>query len=55
MEVTLNIIEPILIKAGDNKLKINGSPSKVDCRVISEWNYQLLLHLVRELHKIKEK
>ncbi len=37
-------IEPLLIKAGDSKLGLGLShnPPKVDCRVISEINYQLL-------------
>ena len=36
--------EPILIKAGSNLLKLGltSQPPKVDCRVISEGNYQLL-------------
>ena len=36
------MIEPILIKAGDDRLLINGKSPKADCRVISEENYQIL-------------
>lgn len=38
-------IEPLLIKAGSDVLGlgISKTPPKVDCRVISECNYQLLL------------
>ena len=35
--------EPILLKAGDTRLLINGYPPKVDCRVVAEEYYQSLL------------
>ena len=34
---------PILLKAGDIRVKINGQPPKVDCRLIAEENYQGLI------------
>ena len=37
------MIEPILIKAGDTRVLLNGHPPKVDCRVVSEENYKQLL------------
>lgn len=39
------------IKAGDKKLLINGSPPRVDCRVVAEDNYQEIL---QTFQKIKE-
>jgi hypothetical protein len=35
-------VEPILIKAGDTRLLINGNPPLVDCRVVAEERYQSL-------------
>lgn len=32
--------EPIALKAGDKRIKINGEPPKADCRIIAEENYQ---------------
>ena len=48
-----DFIEPILLKAGDNRVKINGQYPYVDCRIISEDNYQLLLRQIRELNEYK--
>lgn len=42
---TFGLTEPIFLKAGDKKVMINGAPVPVDCRVISEANYQLLMKL----------
>jgi hypothetical protein len=42
------MIEPILLKAGDERLNINGQPPKVDCRVIAEDQYQKLLNPKRD-------
>ena len=39
----LEHIPPILIKAGHTGLLINGHPPLVDCRLIAEEEYQLLL------------
>lgn len=39
------MIEPILIKAGDDRILVKGSPLEVDCRVIAEDNYQELKFL----------
>ena len=40
--IKVNFVEPVLIKAGDQQLRLKGSPPSQDCRVISEDNYQLL-------------
>jgi hypothetical protein len=37
------MIEPILIKAGDKRILINGFPPQVDCRVLAEEFYKQLL------------
>ena len=52
MEILLKFIEPTKIKAGDKKLKINGAPPKVDCRIIAEQGYQLLITLLKEFYEI---
>jgi len=36
--------EPILIKAGDEKVRLHGSAPKVDCRVVAEDRYQSIQH-----------
>ena len=35
--------DPIPVKRGDIRLLLNGRPPLVDCRVISEDNYQYLI------------
>jgi len=46
------MIEPILLKAGDARLKINGQPPLVDCRVIAEENYQDLIEKANRLEAV---
>jgi len=36
-------ISPLLTKAGDERVLINGVPPKVDCRIVAEDNYKILL------------
>ena len=41
-----NWIEPVKLSKGDLRLKINGEPPKVECRVIAEDYYQLFILLL---------
>jgi len=47
-------IEPIAMKAGDERVLVNGKPLSVDFRIISEDNYQLLIPLPTEPKGEKE-
>jgi len=40
-----SFIEPIQIRKGDNRVKINGESPVTDCRIISEDQYQSLIKL----------
>lgn len=40
---------PILIKAGDDRVKINGQPPLVDCRILAEQNYQAMMSIFKDL------
>lgn len=40
----IDFTEPIPMKAGDARVLLNGYPVKVDFRIISEENYQILLN-----------
>lgn len=45
---------PELIKAGDERLKLGhpfSSPPKVDCRVVSEYNYQQILKILQKVRQ----
>ena len=49
-----NFIEPMAIKKGDKSVLLNGCPIKVNFRIISEDNYQLLLFLLKTYGKKNE-
>ena len=42
---------PYLIKANDPRVKLgfNSEPTKEDCRVLSEDNYQFIISLLRDI------
>jgi len=40
--------KPLLIRANSPGLLINGNPVVVDCRIISETNYQALIGYISE-------
>lgn len=42
---------PILIKAGDTRLLINGQPPLVDCRVVAEEYYESIIKKADSLAK----
>lgn len=46
-------IPPIPIKAGDPKVKIQGDPPLVDCRVIAEEEYQFIMDGFNKYQQIK--
>lgn len=39
-------VHPLPIKANDDRLMVRGQPIPVDCRIISEDNYQRLLNVL---------
>jgi len=41
-----NWIEPVKLAKDDHRVKINGQPPKVECRVIAEDYYQLFVLLL---------
>lgn len=43
--------EPVPLKANDPRLRINGRPVEVACRIISEENYQILKEAFDDLNK----
>lgn len=47
----MNKIEPIALKAGDQRVLINGTTIDVDFRVIAEDRYQLMLERIKSLEK----
>lgn len=46
--------KPELIKAGDTKLKLGvlGEPPKIDCRVVSENEYQKMIELLERARNL---
>jgi len=45
MEEEDQFTEPIPLKAGDTRVKINGTPVLEDFRIISEANYQIIKNI----------
>ena len=45
---------PYLIKANDPRVKLgfDSQPTQMDCRVISEYNYQFIVNLLTEIKSI---
>jgi hypothetical protein len=50
-DIIPNFIEPGLVKKGDDRLKLGrfSEAPLVDCRVLSEDNYQLLINTIISL------
>lgn len=46
-----SFIEPILLRAGDRSVLVNGRPFRADFRVVAEEGYQQLLTTIRALAK----
>lgn len=47
--------EPISMKAGDERVLVNGRPMRTDFRIISEGNYKRIMEIVaRSGEKIDE-
>lgn len=42
--------KPILIKAGDKTVLLNGNPPRVDCRVVAESYYQDMLNHIKNIY-----
>ena len=47
--------KPILVKAGDTRVLLNGVSPKVDCRVLSEDYYQSLERQLKEARETEKK
>ena len=46
--------KPLLIKAGDKKVLLNGTAPLVDCRVVAEENYQKLIAKSQMNEQVKQ-
>ena len=46
--------KPILVKAGDTSVMVNGRPLTVDFRIVSEENYKELLRVEKQRDELLE-